>query len=162
MGNSTFGRPKYGRMITAHRVVVLVLLVALVAIGITLLVRPAPQVPTATEIAEAVNGPAEFQRPSAMEYVTETDSCVVGGTVTSAQWHIGNKAVPAGSVDNSEAVDYTEFGFKSDEGQTFSVSDNDALFLESGENLGLQVFCDPATMKTDPSFGLITIIWGGK
>lgn len=148
--------------ITVHRVVTTVLLVALVVVGGILLTRPAPTVPTVTEIAQAVNGPVDFRRPGALEYVAKTDSCVVGGTVTSAKWHIGNKTVPAGSAQELEAVDYTEFGFRSDAGRDFTVSANDALFTEPGENLGLELECDPATMNSDSYFGMIAIIWGGK
>jgi hypothetical protein len=149
--------------ITAHRAAVLVLLLALVAIGITLLVRPAPKpAPSAAEIAQAVNGPAEFQRPSQMEYVAKTNSCIVGGTVVSTTWHVGGKDYPVGGVDFNTKVDYTSFVFQSDEGRTFTVSDNGALFTDPGENLGLELSCDPATVNTATSFGMLAIIWGGK
>lgn len=148
--------------ITTYRIGTMVLLLALVAISSILLTRPAPtNALTATEVAEAVNGPEKFQRPSNMEYVSKTDSCVVGGTVTSTEWHVGQKVVAVGDVD-SKSVDYTVFGFKSDTGQEFKVSDNDALFTGPGDNLGLELRCDPATMNSDPSFGMIAIIWGGK
>lgn len=146
--------------ITAHRVVVLVLLVALVVTCSALLFRPTPTVPTAAEIAKAVNGPAAFQRPSAMEFVPKTNSCVVGGTVTSTEWHVGQKTFAVGDVD-SKTVDYTAFGFKSDEGRVFTVSDNGALFTSPGENLGLELHCDPATMNSDASFGMRAIVYGG-
>ena len=118
-------------------------------------------VPTPAEIARAVNGSATFQRPSAMEYVPKTNSCIVGGTVTSASWHVGTKDVSVDSVD-SNSVDYTSFTFTADDGQVFTVSDNDALFMDPGENLGLELWCDRATMTTAKSFGMIAIIWGGK
>ena len=160
MGNSTPNRRQ--TWITTHRVTVLVLLLAVTVICSILLARPAPtSAPTATEIAEAVNGPATFQRPSNMEYVAKTNSCVVGGTVTSSEWHVGPKVVAVGGAD-VKSVDYTQFGFKSDAGQTFTVSTNGASFTEPGENLGLELRCDPATMKTAPSFGMLDIIYGGK
>ena len=138
------------------------LLLTLVVICSILLSKPTPSsVPSATEIAKAVNGPEKFQRPSSMEYVAKTNSCVVGGTVTSAEWHVGPKVVAVGDGD-SKAVDYTVFGFKSDAGRVFNVSSNDALFMDPGENLGLELRCDPTTMMTDPSFGLSTIVYGGK
>lgn len=147
--------------ITTHRIGVVVLLLTLVVIGGILLARPAPtSPPTAAEVAEAVNGPVKFQRPSAMEYVSKTNSCVVGGTVTSTEWHVGQKVVGVGEVD-SKSVDYTVFGFKSDAGQVFTVSSNDALYTSPGTNLGLELRCDPATMKSDSSFGMLAIIWGG-
>ncbi|HSW77580.1 MAG TPA: hypothetical protein VLG36_02175 [Candidatus Chromulinivoraceae bacterium] len=71
-----------------------------------------------------------------MEYVAKTDSCIVGGIVTSAEWHAGGKIVAVGSVDG-KTVDYTTFGFKSDTGQVFTVSKNGALYTAPGENLGL-------------------------
>ncbi len=149
-------------VLTAYRIVSVVLLVALVAICGILLARPATRAPSAAEVAEAVNGPAHFQRPSAMEYVAKTNSCVVGGTVTSTEWHVlGKTAVAVGDVD-SKSVDYTVFGFKSDTGREFTVSENGALYTEPGENLGLELYCDPATMNTAPSFGLVAIISGGK
>lgn len=152
----------YPKFLTGQRIVVLALIAFIaVAVGI-LLARPAPSAaPSAAEIAQSVNGPAKFERPSAMEYVAKTDSCVVGGTVTSTEWHVGNKTVSVGDVDSS-TVDYTAFGFKSDNGQVFTVSDNGALYTDSGENLGLELDCDPATMNTAPSFGMIAIIYGGK
>jgi hypothetical protein len=134
---------------------------ALVMLGI-LLTRPAPSaVPSATEIAHVVNGPVKFERPSAMEYVAKTNSCVVGGVVASAQWHVGNKTVVVGDA-NVDTVDYTSFSFKSDNGRVFTVSHNGALFLDPGENLGLELYCDAATMNTAPSFGLVAIVYGGK
>lgn len=148
--------------ITAYRVVTSVLLVALVVIGGILLARPAPSgAPSASEIATAVNGPSEFQRPSSMEYVAKTNSCVVGGTVTSSEWHVGTGTVPVFGAE-SDAVDYTVFEFLSDQGRKFSVSQHGALYTEAGENLGLQLYCDPATMMTDQSFGLINIVYGGR
>ena len=146
--------------ITAHRVAVLVLLLALVAIGSILVTRPAPDVLTTAEIATAVNGPEKYQRPSAMEYVNKTGSCVVGGTVTSTQWHVGSEAYDIGEVDPN-SVDYTSNVFRSDEGREFNVSANGALYSEPGDNLGLELECDPATMTTDKSFGMRAIIWGG-
>lgn len=146
--------------ITAYRVGALVLLlIVAVSSGIQLF-RPAPEIPTATEIAEAVNGSSEFQRPSAMEYVVKTDSCVVGGTVASTQWHVGSKVVDIGDVD-ADSVDYTSFQFMSDEGRQFNVSANGALFTTPGSNLGLELHCDPATMQSDKSFGMLAIIYGG-
>lgn len=147
--------------ITAHRVVVLVLLVVIATLSGALLLRPTPVTPTAAEIAEAVNGPAEFQRPSIMEYVAKTNSCVVGGTVTSTEWHVGLESYGVGDVD-SDSVDYTSFGFKSDAGREFTVSESGALWTDPGENLGLELYCDPATMNSDDSFGMIAIIFGGK
>lgn len=134
---------------------------ALVMLGI-LLTRPAPSAaPSATEIAQVVNGPVKFERPSAMEYVAKTNSCVVGGVVTSSAWHVGNKTVGVGGV-NGNTVEYTSFTFKSDDGRVFTVSQNGALYTDPGENLGLELYCDTATMNTAPSFGLIAIIYGGK
>ncbi len=144
--------------ITTYRVVTTVLCVALVVMMSVLLARP---VPTANELATAINGPTKFERPSAMEYVVKTNSCVVGGTVVSTKWHVGTKDYPVAGVD-WKTVDYTSFEFRSDEGRTFTVSTNDALFTDSGENLGLELYCDPATMNTAPSFGMVAIIWGGK
>ena len=146
--------------ITTHRVLVLVLLVALVVISGIQLFRSTPVPPSATEIADAVNGPAEFQRPSVMKYVPETNSCVVGGTVTSTEWHVGLDTFAVGDVD-ADSVGYTSFGFKSDAGREFIVSENGALFTSPGENLGLELFCDPATMNSDASFGMLAIIYGG-
>lgn len=138
-------------------VMLLVTLVVMVGISLTL---PVPSSPTATEIAEAVNGPAEFQRPSAMEYVPKTDSCVVGGTIVSVMWHNGLEDFEVGSVDSND-VGYTTYQFMSDEGRTFNVSYNSALYSFPGENLGLELYCDPATMDSDDSFGMLAIIWGG-
>ena len=148
--------------ITTYRVVTLVLLVALLVVSGIQLFRPAPQVPATAEIAAAINGPAKFQRPSAMEYVAKTDSCVVGGTVMSAKWHVGPDTFDVAEVDDLSTVDYTSYKFRSDEGRVFTVSANDALFMSSGENLGLELFCDRATMDSAPSFGQRSIIWGGK
>ena len=147
--------------ITTYRVVTTVLLMALVVIASILLARPAPtSPPTATEIAEAVNGPADFQRPSAMEYVAKTDSCVVGGTLVATTWHVGSETFGVAEVD-SDTVDYTVYEFLSDEGRTFNVSANGALWGSAGENYGLELYCDPVTMNTAPSFGLRAIIYGG-
>jgi hypothetical protein len=159
MRTSPNNRPvrHYQTWITTQRIVVLVLLVALAVIGSLLLAR---HVPSTAEIADAVNGPVKFERPSSMEYVGKTNSCIVGGTVTSTEWHVGQKVVGVGDVD-SKSVDYTVFGFKSDAGQVFNVSSNDALYTNPGANLGLELRCDPATMKSDPSFGMLRIIWGG-
>jgi hypothetical protein len=148
--------------IMTYRVVTTVLLVVLTAISVILLTRPAPTAaPSAAEITRSVNGPVKFERPSAMEYVAQTNSCVVGGTVTSTEWHVGNKTVDVGDVDGS-TVDYTAFGFQSDEGRVFTVSDNGALYTNPGENLGLELYCDAATMNTAPTFGLVAINYGGK
>ena len=147
--------------LTFARIVALVLLMAIVAITSIQLSRPAPKVPSAAEIAEAVNGPAEFQRPSAMEYVAKTNSCVVGGTVISASWHVGLDEFPIGEVVDANSVDYTSFVFESDTGRQFTVSENGALFSYPGQNLGLELQCDPATMSSDDSFGMIAIIYGG-
>lgn len=158
MKNSKFNRRQ--SWITAYRVVSTVLLVVIIGV---LLFRPEPTmpaVPTAMEIAKVVNGSVEFQRPSAMEYVAKTNSCVVGGTVTASEWHVGRETHDVASVD-STSVDFTSLRFKSDEGREFTVSQNGALFTSPGANLGLELFCDPATMKSDPSFGLIAIIYGG-
>jgi hypothetical protein len=152
----------YPKFLTGQRIVVVTLVVFIAAVVSILLARPAPTTaPSAAEIAQAVNGPVKFQRPSAMEYVAKTGSCVVGGTVTSAKWHVGGKTVDVAPNDGN-TVDYTEFGFKSDEGREFIVSDRGALYPYPGENLGLELDCDPATMSTDPSFEKIRIIWGGK
>ena len=148
--------------ITTHRIVVLVLLVALVATSLISLFRSPSQELTATQIAQAVNGTEQFQRPSNMEYVAKTDSCVVGGTVMSAEWHVGQDTFGVAEVDDPSTVDYTSYQFKSDEGRVFTVTENDALFLSSGENLGLELSCDPNTMNSAPSFGQRSIIWGGK
>lgn len=149
------------RWITAYRAASTTLLLALVVIGGMLLARPAPiAAPTAEEIAEAVNGPDVFNRPSAMEYVAKTDSCVVGGVVMTTTWHVGPDAVEVTSVD-SKTVDYTVIEFRSDQGRAFRVSANGALWSAPGQNLGLEVYCDQATMNTDPSFGLVRIIYGG-
>ena len=143
--------------ITTYRVVTLVLLVALLGLASFLAFR----LPSVTEIAQAVNGPADFKRPSTMEYVVKTDSCVVGGTVVSTEWQVGGEAFDVGEVD-SNTVDYTAFEFKSDEGRTFTVSEPGPLYTEPGENLGLQLRCDQSTMTTDQSFGMVSIIYGGK
>ena len=148
-------------LITAYRALSLVLLVAILVIGYIQVSRPAPNMPTTTEIAKAVNGPTKFQRPSNMEYVAKTNSCVVGGTVVSTTWYVGTKAVKVGSVD-ANSVDYTSLVFKSDAGRQIVVSENGALFSDPGENLGLELNCDPATMNNDKSFGLLAIIYGGK
>lgn len=142
------------RFLTGQRIIVLALVAFIAAAAGSLLTRPAPTAAPSpaeiaqaeAEIAQADNGPVIFERPSAMEYVVQTNSCVVGGTVTSIKWH----------------VDSTEFEFKSDEGRTFSVSTSDALYTEPGDNLGLELYCDPATMNTAPSFGMVRIIYGGK
>ena len=135
------------RFLTGQRIIVLALVAFIAAAAGSLLTRPAPTAaPSPAEIAQADNGPVIFERPSAMEYVVQTNSCVVGGTVTSIKWH----------------VDSTEFEFKSDEGRTFSVSTTDELYTEPGDNLGLELYCDPATMNTAPSFGMVRIIYGGK
>lgn len=148
--------------ITTYRVVTTVLLLTLVVFGSILLARPAPtSAPTAAEIAIAVNGPVKPQRPSAMEYIAKTNSCIVGGTVTSSEWHVGSKVVAVGGME-TKSVDYTSFGFESDSGQVFTVSSNGALFTYPGENLGLQLDCDPATMASASSFGMISIVFGGK
>jgi len=148
--------------ITVYRFAAIVLLALIAGVVAALLLRPAlTSAPTVTEIAQAVNGPEVFQRPSAMEYVAKTDSCVVGGTVTSAEWIAGLETVGVSDVD-SNTVDYTSFDFKSDNGRTFTVSTNGALFVSPGENLGLELSCDPATMDTVPSFGMRYIIYGGK
>ena len=152
----------YPKFLTGQRIVVLALVVFSAVAAVILLARPAPTTaPSPAEIAQAVNGPVKFERPSAMEYVAKTDSCVVGGTVTSTEWHVGNKTAKVGEVDG-KSVDYTTFGFKSDAGQVFTVSENGALYTDPGENLGLELYCDPATMNTAPSFGMIAIIYGGK
>jgi hypothetical protein len=148
-------RPK---RLNAYRVVSMLALAALLVMGSILVARPAP---TSTEIAQAVNGPVKFERPSAMEYVAKTNSCVVGGTVTSAKWHVGNKTVDVGEVAGS-TVDYTEFVFKSDDGRVFTVSQIGAFHSDPGQNLGLELDCDPATMTTAQSFELIATIYGGK
>ncbi|HMI09507.1 MAG TPA: hypothetical protein VK497_03895 [Candidatus Saccharimonadales bacterium] len=158
----TTKRHFYPKFLTGQRILVLVLVMFIAAAAGILLARPAPSsTPTATEIAQAVNGPATFQRPGVMEYVVKTNSCIVGGTVTSANWHVGAKTVGVDAVD-WKTVDYTAFTFKADNGQVFTVSDNDALFMDPGENLGLELDCDPATMNTAKSFGMIAIIFGGK
>ena len=160
MGNSTTTHRQ--SWITAQRVVVVTLLFAVLALCIVLVARSVGNpAPSAAEIAQAVNGLGTFQRPSAMEYVSKTNSCVVGGTVTSAEWHSGQQTAPVGGME-AKAVDYTVFGFKSDAGQEFKVSSNGALYPSAGENLGLQLRCDPATMKSAPSFGLVSIVYGGK
>lgn len=160
MRNSSTNRRQ--SWITTYRVVTMALIVALVAMVGVLLARPAPTgAPTATEIAEAVNGPAKFQRPSAMEYVAKTNSCVVGGRVTSAEWHVGVQTYPVAGVESGTKVDYTSFVFEADDGRTFRVSTNDTLFMSPGENLGIEIDCDPATMDTAPSFGMLAIIYGG-
>lgn len=154
---------RYARLLTGQRIAVLGLLLLIVG-GLGFLIykqETAPRAVPATEIARAINGPAEFQRPSRMEYVPQTNSCVVGGTVVSSEWHVGAKTVATGSVDPN-TVDYTAFTFKSDEGRMFAVSDNGALYNDPGENLGLELDCDSATMMTAPSFGMVAIIWGGK
>lgn len=152
----------YPKFLTGQRVVVLVLLAVIVVMVGILLARPASTtVPSSAEIAEKVNGPAQFQRPSAMKYIPETDSCVVGGTVTSTEWHVGTQIVGVGAVDG-KTVGYTSFGFRSDAGREFTVSETGALYTDPGENLGLELRCDPATMNTAPSFGMIAIIYGGK
>ena|GEM_PF-2539475 len=149
--------------ITAYRVVSPVLLVAILVITIILLVRPAPktqEVPTTAEIAQAINGPATFERPSNMEYVAKTNSCVVGGTVTYTKWVVGAKSYPVDKV-NPAIVDYTVFGFKSDQGRQFDVYANDALFNSPGGNLGLELQCDQKTMGTAKYFEMLAIIYGG-
>lgn len=132
----------YPKFLTGLSIIVLALVAFIAAAAGSLLTRPAPTAaPSPAEIAQAV----KFERPSAMEYVVQTNSCVVGGTVTSIKWH----------------VDSTEFEFKSDEGRTFSVSTTDELYTEPGDNLGLELYCDPATMATSPYFGMVAIIWDG-
>ena len=69
--------------------------------------------------------------------------------------------VGVGDVDGN-TVDYTTFKFKSDTGREFTVSANGALYTDPGENLGLELDCDTATMNTAPSFGMVRIIYGGK
>lgn len=138
--------------ITTYRVVTTMLIVALVAMVSFLLARPAP----------SSDGPTEFRRPSAMEYVPVTDSCVVGGTVVSAEWHAADGSVYSVGGADSTDVSYTSFEFRSDEGREFTVSDNGALYMDPGENLGLELHCDPGTMTTAPTFGLVAVIWGGK
>jgi hypothetical protein len=152
----------YPKFLTGQRVIVLAL-VAFVAVAVSILLsRPASTTaPSSAEIAQAVNGPAKFERPSAMEYVPQTNSCVVGGTVTSTEWHVGAEVFAVGDVDG-DTVDYTAFGFKSDTGRVFTVSANGALYTDPGENLGLELDCDAATMNTAPSFGMIAIIYGSK
>lgn len=152
----------YPKFLTGQRIAVLVL-VAFVALAVSILLsRPAPTTaPTAAEIAQAVNGPVKFERPSIMEFVPKTNSCVVGGTVTSTEWHVDGKTAGAGEVDGN-TVDYTTFGFESDTGRVFTVSANGALYTSPGENLGLELRCDPTTMNTAPSFGMVAIIYGGK
>jgi hypothetical protein len=152
-------RPKW---LNLYRVVSTLGLATLLVMVSILLTRPTPTTaPSSAEIAQAVNGPAKFERPSALEYVAETNSCVVGGVVTSAEWHVGNTVVGVGDVDGN-TVNFTTFGFKADDGQVFTVSENGALYTDPGENLGLQLDCDTATMKTAQSFGLIEINYGGK
>lgn len=114
-----------------------------------------------TEAAEVAGNPVEFSRPSAMEYVGKTNSCVVGGTVMSAEWHVDSETVPVGKVDPQD-VDSTSFKFKSDAGREFTVSHDSALNVEPGESLGLELHCDPVTIHYNPSFGLRAIIFGGK
>jgi hypothetical protein len=157
MKNSTPSRRQ--AWITTYRVTSLALLVALVAIGSALLVRPSA--PTETEIAQAVKGLAEFQRPGAMEYVAKTNSCVVGGTVTESTWYVDSKPLPAGSNVDLSSVDYTTLEFRADNGQEFTASKNGALVTPPGSNLGLEVECDTATMNVAESFGIRAIIYGG-
>lgn len=161
MKNSTTTRRQ--SWITTYRFLIMLLTVALVAMVGILLARPAPSAaPSAAEIAQAVNGPTKFERPSSMEYVAKTNSCVVGGTVVSTEWHTTDgKSHPVASLD-TKSVSYTSFVFKADDGRTFTVSTNDALFTKPGENLGLELRCDQATMNTAPSFGMVAIIWGGN
>ena len=159
-GNTNGSRRQ--KLLNAYRIFATLALVAVVGMLAVLVMRPAPSTaPSVTEIAREINGPAEFQRPSAMEYVAKTDSCVVGGTVTSTAWHVDGKTVGAADVDSNK-VDYTEFGFKTDNGQVFTVSENGALYTEPGENLGLELDCNPLTMNSTPSFGMVAIIYGGK
>lgn len=160
--NTNTGGSRRQKLLNLYRVVSTLVLVAILVMVSILLTRPAPTTaPSSAEIAQAVNGPVKFERPSAMEYVAKTDSCVVGGVVTSTEWHVGNKTVGVGDVDGN-TVDYTVFGFKSDTGRAFNVSENGALYTEPGENLGLELDCDAATMNTAPSFGMIAIIYGGN
>jgi hypothetical protein len=166
MRNTNTGGSRRQKWLNTYRALSTFMLVALMVMGVVVLdklsdLSDSAPVPTATEIAEAVNGPAEFQRPSALEYVPETNSCVVGGTVTSAEWHVGGKAVSVWSVE-PDTVDYTAFEFESDDGRVFTVSANGELDPEPGENLGLELLCDPTTMNSDESFGLVAIIYGGK
>lgn len=162
MPNNTGGSRRQ-TLLNLYRVLTVCALVVIAATSALMLNKLAdrPDTPTAAEIAQAINGSAEFQRPSDMEYVAKTNSCVVGGTVTSTKWHVGDQTVKLGEVDGN-TVDYTTFGFESDDGQVFTVSDNGALYVEPGENLGLELRCDPVTLSTTPSFGLIAIIYGGK
>ena len=150
------------QLLNLYRVVSTLALVATVAMLAILVARPVPTtVPSSAEIAQAVNGPAKFERPSAMEYVAKTNSCVVGGTVTSIKWHVAGKSLDVAPADGN-TVDYTEFNFKSDEGREFTVSERGALYPYPGQNLGLELDCDAATMNTAPSFGMVAIIYGGK
>lgn len=146
--------------LTTHRIAVLTLLLVIAAMDVIRLIHPAPSAPSTAEIAEVVNGPAEFQRPSAMEYVAQTDSCVVGGVVTSTEWHVGQETFDFGNVDPAD-VDYTSFVFKSDTGRVFRVSTNGAVWATPGQNLGLELHCSPETMNDDESFGMRAIIYGG-
>lgn len=162
MPNSRTTNRFYPKFLTGQRIGVLALVAFIAVAAGILLARPAPTTaPSPAEIAQAVNGPVQFERPSAMEYVAKTNSCVVGGTVTATEWHVGNKTVKVGDVDGN-IVDYTVFGFKSDTGQVFNVSENGALYTHPGENLGLELDCDPATMDTASSFGMRAIIFGGQ
>lgn len=158
--NNSRSFTRHRSWLTTYRVLSTVFLAILVVIGCILLFRPAQYVPSVAEIAYGVNGPTAFQRPSAMEYVAKTDSCVVGGTVTSTEWHLGTETFAVGDVD-SKSVEYTSFGFKSDDGRIFTVSENSALFTSPGENLGLELRCDPATMNSADSFGMVAIVFGG-
>ncbi|MDR3125880.1 MAG: hypothetical protein LBU20_02315 [Candidatus Nomurabacteria bacterium] len=132
---------------------------------------PTPTAPTATETE------SEFVRPSAMEYVSQTNSYVVGGTVVSYKWHTvadgvvydptdtGEDGTPPYYADgyvrirDVEKVDYTTFVFRSDDGQGFEVSDNGKLYLSVGENLGLELIGDSLDAT---NYRLVRIIWGGK
>lgn len=146
-----------------HSVLGLVMLPAIAVMVFMLLARPAlTSAPTVAEIAQAVNGPTQFQRPSAMKFVPETNTCVVGGTVVSGEWSVGNKVVAVGAENDPYAVDYTTFKFRSDTGRVFDVTADGGLFVEPGESLGLQVSCDPATMYAADSFSMVEINHGGK
>jgi hypothetical protein len=151
----------------------LALLAALVVLGVNILVNTSraevavSAIPTATEVAEAVNGPAEFYRPSYMEYVAKTDSYVCGGKVTFTEWLDANGEVvfryTDGGLEKGDfdvpSVESTRFGFVTDDDLSFVVSADGQLFTEPGEDLGLELRGISVDSK---DYDLVEIIWGGR
>jgi hypothetical protein len=117
-----------------------------------------PQPAALSEGALDTTSPAEFQRPSNMEHVIQTNSCVVGGTVKSSRWHVGVDTYDVGAVAVDDVL-YTSFNFLSDEGREFVVAANGAMDIYPTQSFGLELYCDPTTMHSDEAFQLLAIIW---